>query len=419
MNIKTKIKAGAIQYVLVVSVIIIIVLFAFISLVFLQKKVALKLDLQKETIHTTYLAFDYLKDHKIPYNVETTLSFTDYDFENTSVIKKRWGVFDVASVTSSLRNETYQKVALLGNVNSNRKAIYLQENNQPLVIVGTTKITGDVTLPKRGVKTGNISGTSYYGQELIYGKITTNSNQLPTIQNIAYLRQLLRELPIENQEYFRLKQGSNFAQSFTKNTKVFESEVDLELRNLSLQGNIVIISKSKIKIEATARLENIILIAPEVIIESNVKGSFQVFANKKIHIKQDVELNYPSSLVLLKQGGDIIPELSDSPAIQIDNKSTIKGVILYHNKSKASNYNTQVLIDEKARITGEVYCNKNLDLKGTVNGFVYTNNFIAKQSGGVYINHLFNAQIDATAISKKYNGLFIDTENRQVAKWIE
>lgn len=418
MNLSTKIKAGAIQYVLVVSVIIIIVLFAFISLVFLQKRVQLKSDLQKEAIHATYLAFDYLKENRVPYNTETKLSFTEYDFENTSILKKKWGVFDLGIATSNLRNETFQKIALLGNENANRKAIYLQENNQPLVVVGNTKITGNVTLPKRGVKTGNIAGNSYYGNKLIYGKIATNANQLPKIQNLAYLRQLLIEIPIEDQEYFRLEEGMKLNQSFAKQTLVFESEVDLVLREVTLQGNVILVSKSKIQIEPSAQLENIIVIAPEVIINSNVKGNFQVFASKRIHVKQDVALNYPTSLVLLKQEDSKL-NAEGLPELQIDQNSIIKGVVLYHTNDKKGNGKTQILIDERANVTGEVYCNKNLELKGRVDGFVYTNSFIAKEFGGAYLNHIYNGEIDATSISEKYNGLFIDNEKRRVAKWVE
>ena len=88
MKIIRKIKAGAIQYVLVMSVIVIIVLFAFISLVFLQQKVRLKSEVYKETIQSSYLAFDYLNQAEIPYGELVEFKFTEHKNEKTIATNK-------------------------------------------------------------------------------------------------------------------------------------------------------------------------------------------------------------------------------------------------------------------------------------------------------------------------------------------
>ena len=83
-----KVKAGAIQYVLVVSVIIMIVLAGFISLVFLQNKVQLKSELYQHTLQNCYAAFDYLSQKEIPYTTPTELQFSEFDYEHTTLVKK-------------------------------------------------------------------------------------------------------------------------------------------------------------------------------------------------------------------------------------------------------------------------------------------------------------------------------------------
>jgi hypothetical protein len=69
-------------------------------------------------------------------------------------------------------------------------------------------------------------------------------------------------------------------------------------------------------------------------------------------------------------------------------------------------------------IKGEVYCNTNIELKGTVFGTVYTSNFIAKQSGSVYQNHLYNATIVVDSLSQKYVGLPFSNSKKGVLKWL-
>ena len=104
-----KINAGAIQYVLVISVVIIIVLFAFISLVYTQKRIQLKSVLYKAAIEATYMGFNYLKTNSISYNTNTKISFTDYNFEQTVITKKPWGIFDIGIIRATLKKETFLK----------------------------------------------------------------------------------------------------------------------------------------------------------------------------------------------------------------------------------------------------------------------------------------------------------------------
>ena len=185
---------------------------------------------------------------------------------------------------------------------------------------------------------------------------------------------------------------------------------------MKLQGNIVLVSTSKIRVFPTASLEHVILIAPEVVIESSFKGSLQVFSTKKIEVKNTVKLNYPSGLTVIE--GSLNQDEKNEKII-IRNGADVRGVILYHNKDKKSDYNTQVLIEGNSKVKGEVFCNKNLELQGTVEGYVYTNSFIARQFGGVYINHIYNGKIDSKAIPEQYTGLFIGEINPTVAKWID
>lgn len=417
MKLLKKIEAGAIQYVLVVSIIIMIVLFAFISLVFLQNRIRLKSEVYKETVHASYVGFDYLSQKQLPYNTPTEVQFSELDGEKTSITKKHWGVFDLAIVRSTLKNETFQKIALLGNQKEERKALYLQNNNQPLVVVGNTKITGDVILPQKGITTGNISGVAYYGNELVYGNIKTNSGQLPAIHNLDYIIQITQEYPLDEVQMFDLKEGIKLRNSFEEKTLGFETEAPLDLRNMSLEGNIVLMSRSQIRVFRSAVLEDVILIAPKVILESGVKGSCQIFAEEKIWIKEGVELSYPSGLTLIDS--NTLKGKNKEINIEIDKRAQIKGVVLYYNKNKESDYTTQVTVKEGAKVTGEVYCNKNFELGGSVDGFVYTSNFIANQAGGIYMNHLYNGQINAKAISEHYKGMFVETDKVTIAKWLE
>lgn len=423
MRLLKKIKAGALQYVLVISVIIAIIIIAFISLVYLQQRMNIKHQFTKEAIAAVQLGFESLKHQKTPYDLKTPVHFYDNEIAVTTLIKKHWGIFDLAIVNSKVKNEFFQKIGLLGVQHSKREALYLKDNNNALVLVGKTKITGTVALPKQGVKSGNIAGVSFYGNPLINGSRKASSSSLPQIQNIEFVKDFYQNYLTNEMKSIELEDGVKIHQSFTNTTGLYTATKPILLKNISLSGNIVVSSKTAIIVEASANLEDIILIAPKIKIEKNTTGNFQALARKSIEVASGCTLNYPTALILLNENDTSVQvfngEEQTKEQIHVSKNTLVKGMVVYCSDNITSPYKTQIQIDDSAVIKGEVYCSKNLALEGSVFGSVYTNHFIVKKSGGVYVNHLFNGTINVKKLPIQYVGLLIDNESNSVAKWLD
>ncbi|MCG8208215.1 hypothetical protein [Tenacibaculum finnmarkense] len=422
MSFSKKLKAGALQYVLAISVIIALVLFTFISFVFLQQKLQIKNSFYKESVLNVQYGFSLLTNLQLPYNTIKELQVSENKQEKTIFFKRHWGIFDVVTIVSTVKKEHFVKMAILAS-NNKRDALYLKDNNTPLVLAGNTKIIGNLSLPKQGIKAGNIAGTSFNGNQLYYGIKKTSNKTLPIITNISYLNNLVHSRFITDEmTFFELSDGLKKQQSFTKPTHVYSSNGHLSLINIELKGNIIIHSNSKIIINASANLEDIILIAPEVEIKSNVKGNFQVFSSKSIKVDKNCKLSYPSALVLINKKQIKNNSQKEQILIDIKEKSTIKGIVLFKQKNKKNSmtFNPQIIISKGSSITGEVYCNQNIELLGSVFGSIYTNNFITKQFGSVYVNHIFNGVINNSKLPKQYCGISFnnDKANLKVAKWV-
>lgn len=413
-----KIKAGALQYVLVISVIIAILVFTFISLRYLQQKLKIKNSFSKEAILNAQNSFDYLKTRtSFPYNEAQEVNLSDNLLEKTTITKTRWGLFDVVTVEATVKNERFYKMGLLGEQNPKKDALYLKENNQALVVVGNTKITGNAALPKQGVKRGNISGTSYYGSEMIYGTQKKSTKNLPTIQNLETLKKFYSQYKNNDFENFELEEGLQKKQSFKEKTLLFESSNTITLANVSLTGNLLIVSKTAINVEASALLEDVILMAPKIYIASSTKGNFQAIAHKKIEVATNCILAYPTALVLLERE-DNLKNTQETPQIILKQSSTVKGSILFASKNKNRSLNAQIIIEEKANVIGEVYCERNLSLQGSIYGSVFTHQFLTKKSGSIYLNHLYNGIINVQKLPTEYSGLFFGKGKSTIAKWV-
>jgi len=419
-----KLKAGALQLTLFIAVVIALLLAGFILLVHTHKRFSLQSDFIIQTAQNTTRGIHQAMINQIPLNDTISIDLEE-DYKSLKVQREFWGVFEKVTSIATIKKNRLKRVALIGGEQSKniRTALYVQDNNKPLVLVGNTKIEGVAYLPERGVKSGNISGQSYYGSKLIYGPIR-KSIVIPGLDKeiISQLKSIKKEVGKAGAEVFiTLENGKTFSNSFLNKKQMAFSNSAIRLSNINLVGNIIIQSKIKITVASSSSLKDVILIAPEIEIEDDVKGAFQVIASETISVGKQVYLEYPSALVL---NGEVIQQSHNTAEsvkqnkVFIDERSTIKGVVLYISESKTNNYNSQIEIKEKATIIGEVYCSENLELNGAVYGSVFTNNFIANQFGSIYQNHIYNGKIIVDSLPQEYIGLSFNNSKKGVLKWL-
>lgn len=420
-----KLKAGALQLTLFIAIVIALLLTAFILLVQTHKRFSVQKNFIIETVQNTNKGINFTLDNLIVLNDTTSIDLKGEDYKSLKVHREFWGVFEKVISISKIKNNALKRVALIGGVQpkKDRLALYLQDNNKPLVLVRDTKINGLVYLPKQGVKPGTISGEFYYGSKLIYGesRIAQNLPQFFTESNIQFTAIENASSNVKKEQFLETKDNEAYKNSFFEPTKFVISNSEIYLGNLSLIGNIIVQSKTKIVINTSCVLKDVILIAPEIEIQNNVKGNFQAIASKNIIVGEHVELGYPSALVINKKQliqADKKDINEEQNKITVNSNTIIKGMIVYIDASTINNFKAQVELKDKATIIGEVYCNKNLELKGSVKGSVFANNFIAKQSGSVYQNHIYNGSIIASELPQEYVGLLFKNSKKGVAKWL-
>ncbi|TPV35991.1 hypothetical protein FJ651_03475 [Paucihalobacter ruber] len=413
------VKAGALQLVTYIVMLIALLLAAFIMVVHTYKKFGVDTQLQIEQIKSSQSTIhQFLEVQDISYDsIKVDNDFPEMG--NTTFKRGNWGVFETYYAVSRYHNKSFASMALVGAGNSRyeKTALILKDHHMPLVVVGGTTITGDVILPKRGVKTGHIGGVSYYKEQLIYGEEQVTPRVFPQITN--RVRQAIEILgnPNVGQSVIPIDQLENGSYSFLKPMVYYQTDEALVLENLSILGHVIIQSNTEITVTQTAQLNDIILIAPVINIADHVSGNFQAIATKAIQVGKEVLLMYPSALVLRSEAS--IRNADDLGHITIGEEADVKGVILVLGTQLPKNYQPQLTILPIASVTGMVYCEQNMELRGTVKGLVIADQFIIKEAGAVYMNHLFNAVVDRPALADEFLGIEIDDEHEKgIAKWL-
>ncbi|OWW23503.1 hypothetical protein B4Q04_20095 [Zobellia sp. OII3] len=415
-----KIRAGALQFVLFIGAIIAVLLIMFVLISHTQnlfnKKTALTVDLiQAADYAIDYsLANDFVvgKNIEIPYQEGSPISL--------EIRKDFWGIFEKITSTSKQNSIEFSKSALVGGNWSEMSALYLKDKQRPLIVAGKTKITGDAYLPQQGIRMGNISGNSYSHQQLLYGTKRNSQDELPKLKSsvLNQIIQLTNNSFGEVKEEIRLKRNLELRNSFQSPT-IFIREGTVHLEMVALSGNIVISATDRIIVEPSAQLRDVLLIAPEILIKDSVQGYFQAFANKNIHVGKNCNLGYPTALVVRNPAQSNKKNSDQKPKLAIDAHSEIKGALIYLENIKDQSYVPSIKIGENVIVQGEIYCEKNLELKGSVYGNVTTDGFIAMENGSIYQNHIYNGIIDGSSLVPGYAGLLYETApSKKVMKWL-
>ncbi|GMN06266.1 hypothetical protein MTsPCn5_16550 [Croceitalea sp. MTPC5] len=417
-----KIKAGSLQFVLFIGAVIAVLLLTFVLLshshIFFAKKSNKFMEVIECNSFSVKLALQ-------PNGKAIASNNNSYEKDgiSTEVKKGLWGVFDHYTAVSSFEKINFSSSVLVGyGVDETLPALYLKDNQRPLIVAGNTKIVGNAVLPQQGIRPGTISGNSYFGNRLVHGTITQSTAILPNLEsekekNIKYLCGPFS--PKNGVVPLTPSRNSSYSNSFLQPTKYITGDY-INLTSVSLTGNIIVVASREIQVDASSNLQDIILAAPTISIKNNTKGTFQAFASKRIEVGNNCILNYPSALVLHETATDQQQNQPNLAPLFVGSGSIIKGILIYQKRSEEKMFYPQIKINTNATVIGQLHCEKNVELKGEVRGSVYTDGFMALENGSIYQNHLYNGSIDFNQLQEQFVGLgWNDTAApKKIAKWL-
>ncbi|MET1260653.1 hypothetical protein ABV409_15000 [Flagellimonas sp. DF-77] len=410
-----KVKAGSLQLVLFVGAVIAVLLFAFLLIAHAHRIFNTQTDITVSMIQSCDRNMQQsLSKPFVPGRQTHTLGPEEGGME-ISQETSYWGLLPLIKVSARKGKMDFVKVAFAGRKDKARPALYLQERQRPLVVVGDAQIVGNALLPQRGVKPGNIAGKGYRGRQLVYGTISPSATRLPKTERLDQVWGDLASLPFEKGT-LKLRQGLQVIRSFSAPPQLIEGG-SLVLDDVQLSGHIVIKADREIRVRASAKLNDLILIAPKIVIDPGTVGNFQAFASRSIVVGEKVRLQYPTVLQVTHRNKG--PENTMAPDIELKTGADVRGMVLFEGFGDTPSYKANIKIHENTLVQGEIYCTHRLELKGTVWGSVTTSGFIAMENGNSYQNHLFNGIIDSSRLPEAYGGLDVGApQPNTVVKWL-
>lgn len=409
-----KVKASAMQFAILVSVIVALLLSSFLLFTYTYSSYSTKSKKVLENIEASNIGIVYSCKAAI-----TIVDSLDIVLEDVPVkiSKNFWGSFELVKSRAGEGSISFEKAALIGSKSGLEKpGIYLEDNNLPLVLVGKTRIEGDAFTPEDIIKPGSIAGQYYANDQLVYGRRFRSSPKLPALDGDwkAYAQNMLSYVPDNNSIIVNLMDAAN---SFFNQPLVVYNTQRFEV-NEKLMGNFILKSEIAVEVNSFSQLDQVIIIAPKVLIRNGFKGSLHIFA-EEVELEDNVQLFYPSSIIgFEKEGSYSKSKNAFIPKITLGQNSLLEGNLIYFDSLGDDNARNDVLIGESAVVEGTVYCEGYIDLRGSVVGGVYTKFFGASQAGSLYINHIFNGQVLKADVKEDMSGILLAGETKNIAAWL-
>lgn len=377
----SKCRASSLLYTIVIAFIVFIVLLSFIQI---------------SKVSNHYINREILKN-KINSNINSALNilekrkstlFNDkIDIYNdgrgiVSLKSKFHGAFLIVEFNSIMSDMELTRRYLFGMESKyDEYALILPDKNNEITFSGKTKVTGDCLLPKLGVKQGNVNGTSFIGDKLVYGKIFKNKIGVP--ENNNKLEEIFNAL--SNQDYIKnyseFKNEQKISNSFKEKLLVLYSDDKIFVENKTISGNVVLLSVKAVHIDKNSVLSDIIACAPYVFVDKGFNGAIQIFAKDSVRVEENVNLAYPSFI------GVFSKNMENKGKIEINSNCLIAGSVLGLKK-------THIRIMRNVKIFGTVYNQGSTEIKGSVYGTLVSDRLSITTKYNTISDVIQNADID-------------------------
>ena len=349
-----------------------------------------RINFRTHLINTNNASFTYYVKHldQLQYNQSTPTDIFEEDLI-TLVEKKKWGFYDIINCKTIFKQDTITKTALLGKThNSNFTTLYLTDYDKVLKLSGSTKLAGNIKTPKGTTGEAYINGN--IGNTIsVKAKKYPSEDKLPKTQ--YKMNMSIREYKILPFSYYNTNTIIN---NFDSETIVIDLSRISYLRDIVIKGNIILYSSGTLTIANTAILNDVVVMAKNIITERGFSGNLQIIAKNDVTIKENTQLKYPSSIYVKN---DLEPV-----SVTIDSSSIVAGGIIIDGDSYNNSKQRELIVKPTSRIYGMVYCYGKTQLQGEVIGQLYTDRFFLKTQSAEYENIILNGVVDSDSLPKHF-----------------
>lgn len=332
-----------------------------------------------------------------------------------------WGPVLLAFSEGTYANQQVTTAAVLGATPPAvfKAAIVVSDPEYPLVVSGTTTITGDVITGPLGITSGRFQGQDIVNEHYHTGNVIALQRPPAPKTDTAVLHQYIRDMQTRRAQCrkrlpasvtFRASEAGLWQEgrSVLVENNAFLDGLQFDRRDSTYSlfadgrveigghtqvlGTIEIISRTTIVLKDSAVVDQALLYADDsIVIGGAVRFSGIAISPHRIVIRDRARLEFPAMLVVDAPSDSC----ADSCGIFLRTVAPVEAsciVLIEEHSTRIPE--PQILIDTNVTISGVLVSQCVVDLRGTLLGSVWTTLFRFYAPPTTYVNWLRNAHVD-------------------------
>lgn len=355
---KKTLEASALPVVLVVSVLILMGIFALMEYWRIGRSECARYHFERQQqVHIESAYVLYSNDSFLAQKMETKEGYKLYGEETSRIYMQTedWGLYEVVRISDSRgKNET---VRLLGNGRAAfcPAVLWVCDLSPVLSLAGESVIKGESYVPSGKVAYTSWESVFFQGEKIAETELKESGRDLPEARAAAW--QCVEKWTSFSQPEEAVETAGETENSFRQ--PALELRAGKKLAGVKLKGHIVVKSEEFLEIDSCCELTDVIVVAPSVHIRAGFQGNLQVFATDTVIVGERVRLSYPSGIFLDARKGE--------GRVHVGETARISGYViaLGNDKKLARPLYCQ---QRSASIRGMLYVNGIAQLEGKVEG---------------------------------------------------
>lgn len=314
-------------------------------------------DVLSETATDGYLLYDSLPQSRVQVDV------------------RPWGLYETVRVTTA--DSLLSTCRIFGAAPHPAQTIFYADNRSSLTLAGKTVLHGQFRLPQNGLVYGRVNSDFFCGEQIPQSAIQHSEAAMPAPQIAAEKR--IEELFALSENAPSIAPPDSLRRSFVR-----DSTLCFHLRNAEVGGCLwcgnIILYADELRIDASCRMEHILICARKVTVGAGARLAVQIFARDTVCIEARAVLEYPSGVY--SQG---YAEIGDA--------AQVNGYVIVRDTMQRKEFTANYRQWRTARVRGLVWVEGTAQVQGMVCGRLWLRCAAYFSPQGYYQDLLYDATL--------------------------
>ena len=291
--------------------------------------------------------------------------------------RKDWGLYEILTVSSLCGIVNRTRILGLKTPLEENPSLWYRNKKSSVTITGRTIIEGAAFLPDNGVVYDNI-------QTIFFNGIKLDQNNIKISE--CEMLNSTEEADVSLQYFFAVNDFPQTQSAVTDSivNSFINKPIIVPLDNTTLStgyysGNIILRGEN-IRIDSTAMINNVIIVADKIVVGEGFSGSAQLLARDTIIIEDDVILKYPSGCYCERYG-------------EMGEHSEVNGYFIVNSKLDENIKNANFIKSVTSVLRGLLYVSGTAHIQGIITGSAFIDRAVIYSQYGYYDNMISNLTI--------------------------